>query len=311
MTATAARAQPALGGAKAGDGAAAVAAISVDGTCPLEAAIGRAVTALIPRGVSALPQSAVISVEDLGETYRVDVKSDSVARARLFRDASRDCEQRARFAAVFIVLTLLPPELAPSVQAPPPAPPPPPPAAAAPSPPARPPERLRLEAGILAEAAPAVFASASMLAIGGQLRAAYRLGRASATLGVGLEPRITFSVGGLDARELRVPIDVGVRLQRMVSAVELGGELSVVAAPFQAQGLGSAMPGSGTRLDLGVRAGGLLRFAPPRTRWAPFLGLHAVLFPWPYEIGVTPVGGLGTTPVLWLGATAGISAAVL
>ena len=44
----------------------------------------RAITALIPRGVGALPESAAISVEDLGETYRVDVKSASVARARRF-----------------------------------------------------------------------------------------------------------------------------------------------------------------------------------------------------------------------------------
>ncbi|HVV16500.1 MAG TPA: hypothetical protein VHH90_04790 [Polyangia bacterium] len=313
LAATPARAQPPGTGPNAAQSPAAVAAISVDGICPDERAVDRAITALIPRGVGALPESAMISIEDLGETYRVDVKADGVARARLFRDAIRDCEQRARFAAVFIVLTLLPPELAAAVQPPPLPPPPPvlpppvlpPPAPVAPPPP---PRRLRLEVGVLAEAAPAVAASASMMALGGELRAAYRLGHVAAMLGVGFEPRISFSVGGLDGRELRVPVDAGLRIQRTARAVEVAGELSVVVAPFHAEGLDTAMPSSGTRLDVGARAGGLLRFAGPRTRLAPFLGLHAVVFPWPYEIGATPAGGLGTTPVLWLGATAGLSA---
>jgi hypothetical protein len=294
-------------------GAGPVAAISVDGICPDEQAIDRAITALIPRGVAALPESAATSVEDLGETYRVDVKADGVARARLFRDAARDCDQRARFAAVFIVLTLLPPELTLNARPPPAAPPAPPPPAVAPSPAPQsraPSTGLRLEAGILAEGAPAVAASASMRALGGALRAAYRLGPVAATLGVGIEPRIDFSIGGLDGRALRVPIDVGLRVQRIARGVELAGELSVVAAPLRAEGLNTAMPMSGTRLDVGARAGGLLRFGVPRTRLAPFLGLHAVLFPWPYEIGAIPAGGLGTTPVLWLGATAGLSASL-
>ncbi|MFL5307623.1 MAG: hypothetical protein ACJ8F1_20555 [Polyangia bacterium] len=309
LAATAARAQAPGTRLNAATAPAAVAAISVDGTCPDERAVDRAIIALIPRGVGALPESAAISVEDLGETYRVDVKSDSVARGRLFRDASRDCEQRARFAAVFIVLTLLPPELAFAVQAPP-LPPPPPPVAVTPPPPPPPARRLRLEAGVLAEGAPAVAASASMLALGGELRAAYRFGLVAATLGVGFEPRISFSIGGLDGHELRVPVDAGVRIQRAAGAVELAGELSIVAAPLHAQGLNTAMPTSGTRLDVGARAGALLRFAGPRTRLAPFLGLHAVVFPWPYEISATPAGGLGTTPVLWLGATAGLSASL-
>ena len=312
MAATVARAQPPVTRFNAAEAAAAAAAaISVEGSCPDERAVDRAITALIPRGVAALPESSAVSVEDSGETYRVDVKSDSVARARLFRDASRDCEQRARFAAVFIVLTLLPPELAFAVQAPPLPPPPPPPVVVA-TPPAPPPapRRLRLEAGVLAEAAPAVAVSVSMLALGGELRAAYRLGPIAATIGVGFELRIGFSIGGLDGRELRVPVDVGARMQRAAKSVEIAGELSLVAAPFHAEGLDTAKPTSGTRLDVGARAGGVLRFAGPRTRLAPFLGLHAVLFPWPYELSTTPAGGLGTTPVLWLGATAGLSASL-
>jgi hypothetical protein len=290
--------------------------ISIDGACPDGRAIERAITALIPRGTAALPESARVTVADAGESYRVEVRSDAGTRARLFRDAARDCEQRARFAAVFIVLTLLPPDLAvpqpakptPPKTAPPPPeppPPPPPPVAAAPRPVS--PRRLRLEIAALAEAAPAAFATTSMLALGGQVQAALRLGRVEATLSVALEPRIDFSIGGLEVRELRVPIGAGVRARHATHGVELAGELAIVAAPFHAEGRNTAMPSSGTRLDLGGRAGAQLRFGGPDRRWAPFVGLQLSVFPWPYEITASPAGGLGTTPPLWLGATVGLS----
>lgn len=284
------------------------AVISVDGTCPSEAGIDAAIIALIPRGVAALPDSARVNVVDLGETYRVEVKSDAVARARLFRDGTRDCEQRARFAAVFIVLTLLPPELAvapppPRVEAPP-APPPPRP----PPPPPRP-QRWRLEVSALLDGAPAVFNAASMLSLGGELRAGRRTGTVMITAGIGFEPRASFSIGGLDGRVARLPVDVGLRLQRVLGRVELAGELGLAAAPLRAEGLNTAMPMSGTRLDVGARGGATLRFGRPSTRLAPVLGLHVQIFPWPYEITASPAGGLGTTPVLWLGATAGLSIA--
>lgn len=304
--------------AAAEDGAAAL--ISVDGSCPDEPAVDGAITALIPRGVAALPESARVAVVDLGETYRVAVKTDGTARTRLFRDPARDCEQRARFAAVFIVLTLLPPELA-AAPPPPPAPPPAPailPARPAPPPPPAPavvvpapaPRRWRLELAAMLEGAPPVAASAAVLATGGEVRVVRRLDPVALALGAGLEPRASFSIGGLDARQTRVPMDLSLRLQRALGGVELAGELGVAAAPLHAEGLGTARPESGTRLDVGARAGASLRFARPGARLAPFVGVHLVLFPFPYEIAALPAGGLGTTPVLWLGVRAGLSIAL-
>ncbi len=288
------------------------AVISIEGSCPDGRAIERAITALIPRGPAALPESARATVEDTGEAYRVEVQSSAATRARLFRDAARDCEQRARFAAVFIVLTLLPPELAvpaPPKPPPPPSPPPPPrpPPAAAPPPAPRPPRWL-LEIAALSEWAPAAFAAPPALALGGELAAAYRVGPIAAALSVAVEPRIDFSIGGLEVRELRVPIGAGARLQRAAHGVEVAGELAIVAAPFHAEGRNSAMPASGTRLDLGARAGGQIRFGGAQRRLAPFVGVQVSVFPWPYEISATPAGGLGTTPALWFGATLGVSA---
>ena len=67
---------------------------------------------LVPRGaLGALPRSASVDVADLGETYRVRLTTGNNQRVRVYRDLARDCEQRARFAAVFVVLTLMPPEL--------------------------------------------------------------------------------------------------------------------------------------------------------------------------------------------------------
>jgi len=285
------------------------AAISIEGACPDGRAIERAIAALIPRGTAALPESAHATVEDAGESYRVEVQSAAVTRSRLFRDAARDCEQRARFAAVFIVLTLLPPELA--VPAAPKPAPPPPPAPPAPAPPIAPPRapRLRLEAAALGEWAPAAFASASALALGGQLQAAYRLGPIAPALSVAVEPRIDYTIGGLQVRERRVPIGAGVRVQHATRGLELAAQLELVLAPLQAQGRNSAMPASGTRLDVGARAGAQIRLGAPQRRLAPFVGFQVSLFPWPYEISTTPAGGLGTTPPLWLGVTAGLSLA--
>lgn len=293
----------------------AVALIAVDGSCPDEPAIDGAITALIPRGIAALPETARISVADLGETYRVAVKAEGTARTRLFRDPGRDCEQRARFAAVFIVLTLLPPELAvappPPPAPPPPAPPPPPPLPPVPvMAPAPAPRRWRLELTAMLEGAPPVAASAAVLATGGEVRAVRAVGPVALALGIGAEPRASFSINGLDAREMRLPVDFSLRLPRTVGGVELAGEVGLAVAPFHAEGLGTSRPASGTRLDLGARAGAAVRFGRPGARLAPFVGVHLVLFPWPYEIVADPVGGLGTTPVLWLGVRAGLSLAL-
>ena len=182
----AAPAEPMLGDETGASNAGATAVISVDGDCPGERAIDQAITALIPRGVMGLPESARVAVEDQGETYRVGIDLLGVTHARLFRDSARDCEQRARFAAVLTVVTLLPPELPPRPVLPPPLEPPRPPAVSAP-----PPRSFRLELGALVEAAPSVFASASMAGVGAELRAAYRLvGPIAATLAIGAEPRI-------------------------------------------------------------------------------------------------------------------------
>jgi hypothetical protein len=279
--------------------------ISASGACPDLDLVSGAVTALIPHGgLDALPRSAAVEVADLGESYRVKVVAEGVARVRVFRDVGRDCEQRARFAAVFIVLTLLPPELVIDVQ-PPRAPPPPPPPA-----PEEPPRRSRLDIAAVFDLAPPVFDAPQIVALGGELRIARRFGWLAGVLGVGVEPRSSFTKDGLQGRETRFPFDLGLRAAHPFAAWELDGEAALAAAIFRAEGLNTLMPQQGTRLDLGGRLGVAVRLGRPSARAVPFLGLHALVFPRPYEIATTPQGSLGSTPALWLGATLGLSASL-
>jgi hypothetical protein len=278
--------------------------ISASGACPGLDLVSGAVTALIPHGgLDALPRLAAVEVEDLGQSYRVKAVAEGVDRVRVFRDVGRDCEQRARFAAVFIVLTLLPPELVIDVQPPPP--PPPPPRA-----PEEPPRRTRLDVAAVFELAPPVFDAPQIVAPGGELRIARRFGWLAGVVGAGVEPRSSFTKDGLQGREMRFPFDLGLRAARPFAAWELDGEAAIAAAIFRAQGLNTLMPQQGTRLDLGGRVGIAVRLGRPSARAVPFLGLHALVFPRPYEIATTPQGSLGSTPAIWLGATLGLSASL-
>jgi hypothetical protein len=283
----------------------------VDGVCPRLDTLSAAVTALIPHGdLGVLPRSTAVEVADLGERYRVQVEADGVSAVRIFRDVGHDCQQRARFAAVFIVLTLLPPELVIDVQSLPTAPTLPPPSPTLPPPPEAPPRRYRLELGAVLDLAPPIFDAPRIIAWGGTLRVARRFGRLAGVAGVGVEPRASFAKDGLLGREARIPLDLGLRLSRALGGWELDGEAALAAAIFHVEGLNTLMPQAGTRLDLGARLGGILRFGRPSARAVPFVGLAALVFPHRYEIATTPLGTLGDTPALWLGATLGLSASL-
>jgi hypothetical protein len=163
-------------------GGSARAAAAANGACPTSETIWAAMALLVPQGaLEALPRSAEVEVSDLGDTYRVRLVAGGVERVRVYRDVGRDCEQRARFAAVFIVLTLMPPELLIDT-----APKPPPPAAAPPEPSepphptarsapvVAPPEpieprwrRFRLEVGALWDHAPALRSAPTIDSVGG------------------------------------------------------------------------------------------------------------------------------------------------
>jgi hypothetical protein len=293
--------------------------ISSTGSCPSADTIWTAMATLVPRGaLAALPRSASVDVADLGETYRVRLTTGNSQRVRVYRDLARDCEQRARFAAVFVVLTLMPPELLidspPKLGMTPPSepeitPPPSPESVATIAVAPAPTRRLRFELTALGDTAPAVLSAPEMTSPGGELRAAIGAGYLAALFAVGLQPRTDFTINGVvHARELRIPIDAGVRVRHVGQWLELAGDASLVAAIFRAEGVSPVVPRSATRVDLGLRAGIVLRIGGRDARLAPIAGLHTDYFPRPYDLATTPAGVVARTPSLRIGATAGIAA---
>lgn len=289
--------------------------VSSEGKCPMAEAVWSAVVGMVPRSDLSRIASGTVSISDQGDSYKVVIRAGGNESVHVYRDAERSCEHRARVAAVFVVLTLAPPDLLPdSRQLPPPPPPQPPaPPAVVPTPPPPPvaapePHRFRVELSSLVDAAPAYLDAPGIVALGGELRAVWGAGRMAAVAAAGFEPRATFELDGLTARQMRVPFDIGGRLSATHwSWATLSGELSLAGAWFRATATNTAAPRSESRLDLGARAGVMLRVGGPDARFSPVLGVHTIFFPRQYDVTLTPQGEIGHTPALWLGATAGVS----
>jgi hypothetical protein len=291
--------------------------ISTTGGCPGAETIWAAMSSLVPRGaLEALPRAAVIDVADLGETYRVRLTTGGVERVRVYRDLARDCDQRARFAAVFVVLTLMPPELLIDSPA---RLPEPETVVATPSAAVSPAGEtaddavaatrvLRLELAALGDGAPATSSAPEVASPGLELRAAIGRGSVLASIGAAVQASSTFTLGPLRARELRMPLDAGVRLRRASEWIEIGGELGVVAALFRAEGVSPVVARTATGLDLGMRAAATLRVGARAARLAPIAGVHGAYFPRPFDLSMQPNGVVGHTPTFRFGATAGVAA---
>ena len=301
--------------ARGADGPAAPAAvepasvIAGTSTCPTPNAVWSEVTTLLPRErlherlrVLASP-TPLIDITDGGATVRVV----AAGRVREFRDDARDCAYRARVAAVFAALTIDPaaliaPPPPPAASAPPPPPPEPPPP---PVPPPPPPVRIELGGAVDAGVGP----STTAVHTGGALRLAAGRGRLAFVTGVTPLLPADVSVGGVRLRQWRLPVDAGVRVRATSTRVEAYGELGIAAALLSERALDLARADSRATVELGVRAAAGYRLATA-SRFAPFIALQAELVPFPPAIFALPQGIAGHTPLLWIGATAGVSMGV-
>lgn len=302
--------------AQSAPGDCAPAAITVGGDCPSSEAIWTDVRSIVSASDLARISDVRIHVSDLGSTYSVRIFAEGGERQRTFRDLDHSCDHRARFAAVFIVVTLLPPDvlLATPSELPPTSPtgivarPSAPIVAIAPTPAAPPPKRFRIAISAILEAA-AGSGGAEATAPGGEVRAYWGARRLATMAAAGLQPRASFDFAGIDVDELRVPFDVGVALVHAGRRFTLVGELSLAGGLVRISGTNTASPQSGTRVDLGGRVGVGLRVGSPSSPIVPILGLHALVFPKPYEATATPEGNIGQLPAVWIGLTAGLSLA--
>jgi hypothetical protein len=276
--------------------------VAVTGACPGAEAVTAALGSAL--GNEAAPGGAdVPRVSDQGDRFSVAVRGQT----RQFVDPARDCDERARAAAVFIALALNPPVLPPGpapvvrdgaaqqVVLPAPAPTPTSErwidlAAAA-----------RLDGGT---------ASASSAAIGFEARAAvgWRWLGVAATAGVLAPTESHFSA--VTVRQQRFPLSVAVTAQhRAGSRLAVAGAVGAALVPLTLRGEGLDGGSQATRLDAGVRLAVELRIrATPRL--APFVDLHAEIFPRAYQLDVDPLGTVGSTGRLWVGVSAGLSFAV-
>ena len=296
-------------------------AITIGGACPNAQAIRAAIASIVTaKDLDRFASSAKVEVSDLGDTYRVSVsgkgQGQGISRLRVYRDLAHDCDHRARFAAVFIVLTLMPPDVlldALPPPSPPPTTPPPTPAPLAPTrptvvvtPPPAATRRVRLELSFLADFAPRSGSPLAM-ALGGELRIAPGPKHLGPVGAVGIAAG-SIDFGSVSAAELRIPFDLGLRLPLLTrAALDLVADVGVAGAVFRDSAKNTAAPQSGTRLDLGARAGLVVHAGRLSERLLGSAGLHLEVFPRPYDVTLTPQGTVGQTPAFWVGGTLGLA----
>jgi hypothetical protein len=251
------------------------------------------VAALIGRERLPSPEPPpALLVQDEGDRYRVGFGE----RAHDYVDTQRDCARRAHVAAVFVALTLVPPQfLITEPPSPPPPPPPPPPSPAPKS------LAVRLELGPWVAAAVRSDEGRAGWLGGAALRVLVGAGRFAALAGAGVS--LPASVGPSPVREQRLPFELGARRVWRGPTWEAGVDLAGVVTLLR---VGEAGGGArATSVDPGLRVGGIL--SAGRGRLVPFVNLFADMSFASRAVALVPDGVVGRTSWLRAGATAGVA----
>jgi hypothetical protein len=277
---------------------------ALESRCPSREAVGQAVRELLSRnrasvGVESIDRELVI--HDLGERYAVEIRG----RRREYEDGARDCSKRARVSAVFVALTVAPPDIAlPELPAPAEPPRPPPPRIEPPPRPEPPPRTWwsEVEAGAWAGAAPR--SDRSVFVMGGELRFGLTSERVGVTTGVGLSTPSTLEFGNVRVRVARYPFDVGARFRWSGSAIAAWIDVGAVLSWLEVRPLDIADAQTTSRLEPGARAAFTLA---AQGTWAPYLRVFTEVVPVPYEVALEPRGPVGKTSAVWLGVAIGVT----
>jgi len=150
----------------------------------------------------------------------------------------------------------------------------------------------------------------SVAVFGADLRTGMGWGWLGLALGMGATTPSITTFAAIPVREQRFPMSVSATARwGRLGAFDLSSDLGIAVAllRLRADEIGGAT--TATRLDVGLRA--LLSVRGPtvttrRAGFAPFCSIHAEFFPRPYELDVAPLGRIGSTSHLWLGASAGL-----
>jgi hypothetical protein len=291
-------------------------------TCPASDAVWATVLRLVPSAAAQLNVARPrVEIVDLGESYRVHVETEGGPLERTYQDPARDCEKRNRFAAEFIVVALLPPQLLVGPVAPEPAPdapPEPPKVEAPPTPPAVPPPHdsgvrptrhvriLRVEVSGVAAAGPPVLGAPGILEYGGDLRVRIGPGRVSALLGVGYMPRVEFHAGDFRGAITRAPAIAGVGIRLLQGSLRVDGSAAAAVSLERYEGVSPHAPAESTRMAPGLEVA-LVASPRPLLGLAPILGLGGAWMPVAQDLTALPEGKVAQTPSFWFGVTVGAS----
>ena len=281
--------------------------------CPNPEAVAARLRALVPGVHVALgavpgPSRSTVLLWNEGTQYSIT----AAGHERVINGQRQSCAERARAAAVVIVLALFPPDATP-----PPGPAPlPPPVRALPTLPAPLPDgpRLRakppslqwaMEIGALFDSAPG---AAGGLAAAPGLGVRLQLGRGRWGVGLGFAAVAWSSAqyGELAVRTRRFPLDLSARARLgsgpALVALDLGLVLGIVG--FSAPGL--VERADATRLEVGARIAAALHWRIGR-RFAPFIAVETAVLPRPFELAFAPAGVVGESPHVRLTVSAGVA----
>lgn len=280
------------------------------GSCPSAEATDVAVLSLIPDDRRAVLEGIRIEIEDEGPNYRVTVLHGDDRTERTYSDPRRDCDQRARFSAVFAVLTLMPPQIAerePRRTAPPgPNPRPEPLRRAEPT---SAPAIVHIEIGVGLDAASLIRGDARATIPGAELRGVFGSGPWAIGLGVGYGARRSFELAGIDGSLQRTPIVLFGRWRRPLHPLEFDADAGIGTAIVRVETTGLVQNRMQMRPEAEVRGGAQLGW-PVGLGLAPFIAVRLAWVPAPYSIAVAPNPDVGSLPHLWLGGMLGLSLAL-
>jgi hypothetical protein len=266
------------------------------GQCPARDAVLAALRPVF--GDEALRATPGVSrVSDLGDRFEVVARGQS----RQYADAARDCAERARVAAVFITLAVKPPMFAVRAEA-------------------GPPGLVEAREPGGSAASPVVWArfgagarvdggsggGPTAVTSGVELHGALGRGSLGVVASAGILAPIESRLSSVVVRQQRFPCAVAVVGRRALGQLEGAASAGVALVPFTLRAQGLASPRPATRVDAGARLAFQLRLL--RASWlSPFAEIHAEYFPRSYAVDVDPVGNVGATGRLWLGAALGVS----
>ena len=272
--------------------------VEAQGTCPSGEAVRAAPLPALTEAPA--PGRQAPRVTDLGDRFQVDAAGQTGA----FVDVARDCTERARVAAVFIALALSPPA-APERPAPPPPPPPSPP----PPPPAAPHPHRWFELAVEARldgtslGAPAQ----TTLAWGGRFRGAVGRGPVGIAATAGALAPTDDTFGSVGVRQQRFPLSLSLTLGHQLGyGMGVAADLGLALVPFTLEGQGLSWVRR-RRASISAR-GWRSRSGSPRSPdgWPRSSGSTPSSFRAPTSL-VDPLGDIGSSSGLWLGASLGLS----